>query len=259
MRHKHLPDLTIIRHAEAEINQQIASLCHDSASFTDWRTDHLNWQSPLTDNGVLQAQSTGKWLYHQLKEPERYVCSPLRRTRQTAGHMGLEWNEWYQNWEDCVFAREKHFGSHNSLNSSEAVESFLSSLNERECDPVSWKAEGGGEDFFSLVDHAEQFLSECAGSCRSLLLVTSSGFIWALRTVIERLEFSTVNDMLRDRSERVGHCDVLQYSSEGPGGSEGDYLSWKRYSPFGYFPPDRKSGWQYLEPHQPITPQMLLS
>jgi len=259
VRYRNLPDLVVIRHAEAEINRQIAQLRFGMTSFADRIVDSApNWESPLTPGGVADSQTIGTWVYHNLPWPDRLVYSPIVRCQETAGHMGMQWENWHQNWEEDVSARERHFGSHNQVNNPQETEAFLSSQEARNADPISWKAHDGGEDFFDVAERAKLFLGGIQGSCRTTLVVTHSWFIWALRYTIERIPLDTIREMVLDPSQRIGYCDVFQYSSEGPGGSEADYLTWARTIRLPD-PPQASEGWEYLNAYRPVGAAELLS
>lgn len=61
-------ELILLRHAEAE-----------PASSGDDDRDR-----PLSPHGIQEAQAAGRWLASHGGNPERVLCSPAQRTRQTA-------------------------------------------------------------------------------------------------------------------------------------------------------------------------------
>lgn len=95
-------DLILIRHGESEGNVAGAPARKgDESHYSDdfVTTPGREWQ--LTETGQKQAKIVGRYLreaesptaYPQLREEETtsFYCSPYVRTRQTAGHLGLEY------------------------------------------------------------------------------------------------------------------------------------------------------------------------
>lgn len=94
-------DLILIRHGESEGNVAGALARQgDESHYTDDSVTIPGREWQLTQTGQRQAQIVGQHFreaqfptaYTQLREQEatRFYCSPYVRTRQTAGHLGLE-------------------------------------------------------------------------------------------------------------------------------------------------------------------------
>lgn len=211
-------NLFLIRHGESEGNVAIHNArSGDESAYTDEfvTTPDRNWQ--LTTKGISQAQITGKWLKNTLKTLEedfsniRFYVSPFVRTRQTAGHLGLD-AEWFLNRS----LRERDWGDISTIPYREFLNAshYKFSAQKKKVDPLYWRPPGGE----SIVDVAENrvrnFLDTLhrKNSHNTVIAVTHGEFMRATRLVLERVDDETYLSWDEDPNERIENCEIFQYS-----------------------------------------------
>ncbi|NLS09866.1 histidine phosphatase family protein [Nesterenkonia sp. MY13] len=225
-------DLILIRHGESEGNLAGALARQgDESHFTDAfvTTPGREWQ--LTETGQKQAEIVGRYLreaefptnYPQLREEEtaRFYCSPYVRTRQTAGHLGLEYQSgesvrWYQN----RAIRERDWGDIETRPRREFEESPMFELNARKkaIDPLYWRPPGGESICDVAENRVRNFLDTLHRECsdQTVLAVTHGEFIRATRLVLERVDDETYTSWETNPEMRIRNCEIFHYTRVAP-------------------------------------------
>ena len=226
-------DLILIRHGESEGN--VAGALARQGDESHYNTDDFvttpgrEWQ--LTAIGQKQAQIVGQHLretefptaYPQLREEEttRFYCSPYVRTRQTAGHLGLENSEgasvrWYLN----RVLRERDWGDIETRPRREFEESPMFELNARKkaIDPLYWRPPGGESICDVAENRVRNFLDTLHRECsdQTVLAVTHGEFIRATRLVLERVDDETYTSWETNPEMRIRNCEIFHYLGRRP-------------------------------------------
>lgn len=73
-----------------DLAREMAKVILDSGKY---RFSHGDHETPLTDKGKWQAETTGRKLAEILPLPDMIMVSPYLRTKQTLGHLAIGWPE----------------------------------------------------------------------------------------------------------------------------------------------------------------------
>lgn len=224
--------LFLVRHGESEGNiAQAMAWAGDLSAFTDEYVTTPGRQWSLTERGRKQAEIAGTWLQAQIElieqaagpswpVPVRRYASPYRRTKQTAGLLGLRDDgrdaQWYLN----RTLRERDWGDIETIPKARFARAPEYALNasKRRIDPLYWRPPGG-ESISDVADNrVRNFLDtlhrECSGQI--VVAVTHGEFIRAARTVLERVDDETYVAWETDPASRIRNCEIFHYSRVDP-------------------------------------------
>lgn len=155
---------------------------------TDWNAEgRLQGQADtdINDHGRRQATRNGEKLAELILEPEAFdfVCSPLRRTRETMQRvraaMGLD----PQDFRTDPRLMEIHFGAWQGFTYKELELSDPGSSVKRSADKWNFRAPGElGESYAMLLARVRPFVEELS---RPTVCVTHGGIIRVLFRIVE--------------------------------------------------------------------------
>ncbi len=161
-----MPTLYLMRHA-----QSVANVHHILAGREDF---------PLTTVGKLDAMSIAQ-KFAKLHCPQRIICSPLLRARQTAtpftSELGL-------NIELDSRLTEQNLGRFSGMTYRQA-EADISYEKERS-KRWSWEPDCGGESYAQIADRVQLFLDEIATSTEDVLVITHAVTLRLFRACLEK-------------------------------------------------------------------------
>lgn len=239
-------DLVLVRHGESVGNVAIhAERSGDMSLFTEQFATTPGHRWAITDTGAAQAQATGAWLASAFGLDtqghfDRYYVSPYRRTRQTAGWLGLcsaltdrDAVAGSAKWMLNRAFRERDWGAIGTISRTEfeSRDEYELSVRQRAHDPLYW-APPGGE---SIADVAENRVRNIlrkidtgGASGGRVLAVTHGETMMAFRLVLERLSDEAFEALSADTSQRLPNCAVLHYSVTGPQARLHSNLRWLR-------------------------------
>lgn len=221
-------NLILVRHGQSEANvMQQASKSGDNRLYNEdtMTVPDRSWR--LTDQGVIQAKTAGRWIAEQEHDFDRCMVSPYVRTRETAAHLNIP----DARWEENRSIRERSWGEIGSISKDEFRAKYALNHQWRDHDPLYWTPPSGESIANTAENRVRNLLStmhrENAGD--NVLLVTHGEFIWATRLGLERWsdeEFMKRDD---DPAERVHNCTVLHYTRINPEtGDVASKLRWVR-------------------------------
>lgn len=250
MRFEDLPSsITIFRHGISCFNEWMREVTVNRAITQEWDPLFENWRSPLTGLGMTQSTQLGHWLRSEdsdIPSFTRQITSPLARARESAGIVSMMLNDeddYLKYWEISHLVRERNFGLVNSVRNEQDLELYLTSLEQRRINPVSW-CPPGGEDVFRLYERAEIQIGlsspRISDDDEHHLYSSHGWFMWGLRGVVEGIEPEALLAMYMDPAQYIGACDALQYRRTNAG------LYQRRICRFENLP-RKGEGWQDIE------------
>lgn len=221
-------NLILVRHGQSEANvMQQASKKGDNTRYTEetMTVPDRSWR--LTDQGVTQAQTAGRWISEQGIQFDRNMVSPYVRTRETAAHLDLS----DVRWEENRSIRERSWGEIGSISKDDFRKLYQLNHQWRDNDPLYWNPPAGE----SIANVAENRVRNLLSTLHrendgdNVLLVTHGEFIWATRLVLERWSDEEFMQRDDDPYQRIHNCTVLHYTRINPEtGEEKDKLQWAR-------------------------------
>lgn len=250
-------DLVLVRHGESVGNvARHAAHSGDMSHYTDEfvTTPGHRWQ--ITETGVSQAQCVGRWLDRQFIASggpgfDKHYVSPFRRTRQTAGHLGL--THPHPNTAPVVWLlnralRERDWGDIGSIpdREFESREEYALNVRQHHTNPLYWTPPGGESIAHVAENRIRNVLDTLhrEASGRRVVAVTHGETMMAFRLVLERLSDEAYEELIKDPDENLPNCAVLHYSRTGPADMpERTHLRWLRKAK-----PVRRSGGSHTEP-----------
>lgn len=237
-------DLVLIRHGESVGNVALhAEREGDMSRFTEEFATTPGHRWAITDTGVAQARAIGDWVAEEFDLQgaghfDRYYVSPYRRTRQTAGHLGLSRTEGgaeprSAQWMLNRAFRERDWGAIGTISRAEfeSRTEYELSARQRRHDPLYWTPPGGE----SIADVAENRVRNIlrkidtgGASGGRVLAVTHGETMMAFRLVLERLSDEAFEDLDANPAHRLPNCAALHYSPTGPQTQTHSNLRWLR-------------------------------
>ena len=160
-----MPTLYIVRHAQSEAN---------ALQILAGQKDY-----PLTEQGLADARHIAERFCAQYR-PERIICSPLLRTRQTAQPFA---DLLKKEIEFDPRIMEQNMGRFSGMTyaEAEADPSYQSDRSAR----WHWTPAGGGESYEMMAARTRAFLTDLLGVQCEILVVTHSVAMRLLRANIE--------------------------------------------------------------------------
>lgn len=199
----------------------------------------------MTPLGVEQAHAAGTWIEehilntYELPGFDRYIYSPHRRTRETAGHLRLPNAQWRLN----RLLREREWGEIQGMVDSEHEQKYPVNYAWMQADPLHW-APPGGESISQVADNRVRELfgtlhRDEEKGVQSVIGVTHGEWIWASRLVLDYMFNEDYASSENDKSQKVNNCQVVHYSRINPNdGTLAPYMKW------------RKSVWPWKDPSE---------
>lgn len=256
-------DLIFVRHGESQGNAAMAAARRgDESHFTEKyvTTPGRLWR--LTPSGVEQARCAGAWLQSEIDAGAfhghaRFYVSPLVRTRETAGHLGLREARWRLNRS----IRERDWGEIETVTKEEFRNTYRLSAIREHTDPLYWRPPGGEaiadvadlrvKNFFDTL-HRERPES-------TVVAVSHGEYMRAVHLVLTRSNDETYSQWEEERSMSLKNCEIIHYtrvvpeelhSEEWPAGAVRSHLAYFRRAR----PVEDGAGWrQEVDPWEPIT------
>jgi broad specificity phosphatase PhoE len=185
MKSNDLPiSLYLIRHGESDGNyarkHKLSSKVRDIPS-TLYR---------LTEKGIREAESTGKWLQTRIETPEYFFCSDMIRAQETAAHLAFPTAAWQI--DPSLREVDKLSGHEDLIDHDELVISFA---------------------FEQTINAVRQFLMELRKlGGRSALVVSHHNTILAFKYILEELTPLTFTE----QKLYIRNAQVLWYTRQNP-------------------------------------------
>lgn len=219
--------LVFVRHGESSGNLAMAAARRGDESHFD--EDYVTtpgrlWQ--LTPTGVEQARCAGEWLNSELAcgtfsdAPRKYYASPLVRTRQTAGHLGLEpaAGEEEVRWRLNRSIRERDWGDIETILKREFRAAYPHNAHREKADPLYWRPPGG-ESIADVADlRVRNFFDTLhrENSTHTVVGVTHGEFMRAVHLVLTRGNDEKYSEWVDTGGMKFSNCEVLHYTRRIP-------------------------------------------
>jgi broad specificity phosphatase PhoE len=206
-------DMVFVRHGESEGNvaqrndRKGIPQEHDTRHTSDYR---------LTDTGVAQAKSAGKWIKKHIPGHfDKYLVSSYVRARETAAYLGLEGAEW----EVDPFLSERNSGDIMRLPRAEVKTQYEENSAIRALNAFYWNPPNGESRLTAALrwDRVMNSLAQRYQDGR--IIVVAHGTI--IETAMMRRLHWTVEDFLAwkedtDPRHEVHNCQVLHFTRRNP-------------------------------------------
>lgn len=243
-------DLVFVRHGESEGNIATkASENGDHSFFTPEFRDRHSREFRLTDRGVEQAKSAGKWLRDNLPFSFSYFyVSDYIRAKETAAYLHLP----NAKWREEFHLRERDRALGDNLPRDEEKRLFPMEQRQYEIDPFLSVPAGGGESFASFclrlrAGIIEQFARQ--RSKDSVIAVCHGHVMRGMQIEIENLGHDDFIRLSNSENpfDKTSNCQILWYTRRDPQNSivvservlaVRSVCPWKEGS---------DSGWRYIE------------
>lgn len=173
--------------------------------------DIPDWQLPLSEDGILQAKATGKWIRENFDFTfDAAMVSAMIRTRQTAGHYGLGLR-WFMNQR----IMERDHGLDNYLKEEDRRTETL----KRWGDPLFHRpGKGTGQAIFEISDSTLWFFSALhrEHSDHSVIAVCHGERMWDIMREIEKLTPEAFAMRMNDPLWEIHNCQLVHYTRVNP-------------------------------------------
>ncbi|MCA9348740.1 histidine phosphatase family protein [Candidatus Saccharibacteria bacterium] len=248
-------NIVLIRHGQSEINlihkAERSGKLHEAHDVVYANHD---WQHRLTDLGISQAKSAGKWLKDNLKTPDKFdraYVSTYQRAIETAYYVGDEHTMWHV---DDRF-RERDWGEFGATPEEERKRKFPYTIAAQESN-YFYTSLNGGESLSTVQmrvrDIIGTFHRDLAG--KDVIAVCHGELMMVIRYVLERLMPEEAVEI--DRQQDMKNCTIIHYSRVNPDDPKdiAKHIGWMRM----IYPYDESNS-----PHggkwQPIIEKRVLS
>jgi broad specificity phosphatase PhoE len=210
--YKHIRELVIVRHGEAQLNVAQREAIRDGHPRFDGTIRQT--ESPLTEKGILQAEATGKFLAN---EPpfHRVFVSPYLRTMQTAEIMTRRFP--YQaeiRYEERI--RERESGIFAGLTRRAIREKYPEEFERNEREGRYYFRPLGGESYPDVNLRVQSFLTSMKHNFpgQRILVVSHAVVIWCFRRVLERLSERDLLSLLEHPDNEIVNASVTTYKAD---------------------------------------------
>jgi len=233
--------LVLVRHGESEGNFVRSALKEgnegDLAYLLYQFRERPGHEWRLTKKGVEQAKAAGVWIQEHIINQyglpgfDRYIYSPHRRTRETAGYLSLPNAQWRLN----RMLRERSWGELENLTGDEEhKQKYPVNYEWMLRDPLNWTPPGGN----SIVELADSQVRGVLDTLHrdhdekgvdSVIASTHGEWIWAARLVLEYMFNEDWDNTKTDPEQKIHNCQVLHYTRLNPESNvQEPYLQWMR-------------------------------
>lgn len=254
-------DMIFVRHGESEGNIATkASERGDNSYFTEEFRNRHSREFRLTDLGIEQAKSAGKWLHENVTFPfSHFYVSDYIRAKETAFYLQLP----EASWREEFHLRERDRSLTDNMPRDEERLQFPREQEQYKIDPFLSVPAGGGESFASfclrikagVIEHLSRRLP------KDIVIMVCHGHVMrALQIEIENLghdDFLRL-DSSKKPEEKMNNCQILWYSRRDPKNPEhvdDRVLTVRSVCPW---KEDGDYGWRYIE-RKLLTNEDLLS
>ena len=218
-------NLVLIRHGESEGNVATRlSKEGDDSHFTQGFRDKPGSQWRLTEKGVLEAKKAGEWLKaHNINRFGRYYVSPLKRTRETAAHLGLPDAKWFIS----AYLREREWGDLQGLTYLEQRANYSRSMLLKQTDGFYWTPPNG-ESMAMVCLRVDRTFSTLHRECSetSVVMAPHGETMLACKMNIERIDPEGFYAVYKQHPH---NCEIWHYTRIDPETSkESKRLDWVR-------------------------------
>ncbi len=223
--------LFLVRHGESEGNvANRASRKGDNSYFANeqFRNRHSS-QWRLTDKGIEQACWAGKMIRSLDLKIGRMYTSPYFRAMETLACMDLDGPRAMSAYE----LRERSWGKLDRLTHEERMQMYASDIEAREEDPFLW-GPPEGEPLVTAIGRIRDWQSTLWRECGDMECVVACCHAEVMevnRVVIERMLPHQYTAMMKDPTQGIWNCSILQYTRRDPVGggvSLAEYFKWVR-------------------------------
>ena len=212
-------DLVLVRHGESEGNlAREASKRGDRSLMTGefLARPASSWR--LTPEGRDQAAAAGRWLRlwmqrEQVQRFDRYYCSPLVRTMETAALLEVPGAAWQLE----PLLRERDFGLWEGFDPEETAARYSRSTEQKQRDRFLWRPECG-ESTPDVDMRAREMFATFARelSGRRVICVTHEDVMLAVRFRLEKMTIPEWLALDDDHSQKIVNCGILHYTRRCP-------------------------------------------
>lgn len=223
-------NLVLVRHGESEGNfANKLSRKGDHSNFTkEFKERHSSlWR--LTDKGIEQAKTAGKWLKDNLDfQFDRFYTSEYLRAMETAALLNLPRAKWYRDF----YLRERSIGVLDGLSEEEKKKKFADEMKRRKRDGFFW-APPGGEAMADACLRVDRNLDTLSRECddKNVVIVCHGEIILPYRVRLERMTQSRYYKLTRSKNpfDRIHNCQILHFTRRNPRtGEQAGHLNWFR-------------------------------
>lgn len=179
-----------------------------------------------TERGHLQSQAAGLWIAkyilgeYNLGHFERYLTSPLIRTKQSAESLGLS-----SDWIEESRLAERNRGDIQGITKQQHKEKYPESYDDMRSLPFHW-VPPGGESVFEVSQRFGAIVDELV-NVGSVLMMTHRDVIWAAHVPLDGL---APEDATSLDTGSIHNGQIVHYTNINPNSGEVESfeLSWKR-------------------------------
>ena len=212
---KHIQELVIIRHGEAELNVAQREAIRNGHARFDGTIRQT--ESPLTQKGILQAEATGRFLANE-SPFYRVFVSPFLRTMQTAEILAKHLPYPAEiRIEERV--RERESGIFAGLTRRAIRERYPEEFERNEREGRYYFRPLGGESYPDVNMRVQSFLTSMKHNFpgQRILVVSHAVVIWCFRRVLERLSERDLVSLLEHPDNEIGNASVTTYIADAGG------------------------------------------
>lgn len=178
-----------------------------------------------TETGHDHSQRAGLWIakyilgVYGFKKFDKYLTSPLVRTRQSAQSLGLA-----DNWTEEVRLTERNRGDIQGFTMQQHKDKYPDSYKTMHKYPFHWVPPGG--ESILAVSHRFGTLVDELTSLGNVLMMTHRDVIWAAHIPLDGLGLDDVEHL---DTNAIENGQVIHYTNINPnsGSVEGTELAWK--------------------------------
>jgi broad specificity phosphatase PhoE len=201
-----------------------------------------------TEVGHRQSQLAGNWIAKNIMQIygfklfDRYLTSPLERTKQSAESLGLG-NDWTKE----PRLTERNRGDIQGLTKQQHKEKFPDSYKSMLDHPFYWVPPHG--ESILAVSHRFGELVDDLTYVNNVIIMTHRDVLWAAHVPLDKLALDKIEDVDTDS---IHNGQIVHYTNINPasGAVEGLKLAWKRFiDPYSDTSANRANNWvQIIEP-----------
>ena len=226
-------NLYLVRHGQSEgnlLHQQYRETGDISLFSSNFLNIHES-QYMLTDKGIEQAHSAGKWLKRNIKSPfARMLVSNNNRAMQTAAYLELEGSSWMID----ANLRERENGLFNVLTPAEIEANYKNHQKFHDSQPLLYRPPQG-ESMADAILRIKVVLNTLARECsgKDVVIVCHGHIIRGFRIILEHMSLSESNEYLNTEEEwgKVPNCAIVHYTrinSKEENSGLHEHLNWVR-------------------------------
>ena len=223
-------NLVLVRHGESEGNfANKMSRKGDHSGFTDEFKERHSSLWRLTDKGIEQAKTAGRWIQDNLDfRFDRFYASEFLRAMETAAYICIPEARWYREF----YLRERGWGQLDVMSDDERHARFADEMKRRKRDGFFW-APPGGESMADCCLRIDRNLDTLHRECsdKNVIIVCHGEVMTSFRVRLERMSQNRFYELSRSKNafDKIHNCQILHYTRRNPKTGElSNNMNWFR-------------------------------